>query len=176
MKRHGYVQIYTGNGKGKTSAALGVALRAAGAGMHTLLIQFMKGSFPYREYKSLELLKEWITVERFGTDQFVIEKRQPTMNEKTAIAEGLTRARRAFKEHSHEIVILDEVCVSVHFGALLGDDVLDLIKARPPDTELILTGRYCPVEWYEYADLVTEMTEIKHYYMQRVLSRPGIDS
>jgi cob(I)alamin adenosyltransferase len=174
--RKGFVQIYTGNGKGKTSAALGIALRAAGAGMRTLLIQFMKGNFPYREHNSLKLLEEWITVERFGTDRFVIEKRPPSAEEKAAIAEGLTRARRAFEEHSHDIVILDEVCVSVHFGALSGDEVLDLIKLRPSETELILTGRYCPIEWYDYADLVTEMTEIKHYYTQGVLSRPGIDS
>jgi cob(I)alamin adenosyltransferase len=174
--KNGFVQIYTGNGKGKTSAALGVALRAAGAGMRTLLIQFMKGSFPYREYKSLKLLEEWITVERFGTDRFVIEKRPPTTEECSEISAGLIRAKRAFDEHSHDIVILDEVCVSVHFGALSGDEVLDIIKLRPPETELILTGRYCPAEWYDYADLVTEMTEVKHYYTQGILSRPGIDS
>jgi cob(I)alamin adenosyltransferase len=176
MTNQGYVQIYTGNGKGKTSAALGVALRATGAGMRTLLIQFMKESFPYREHNSLKLLEEWITVERFGTDQFVVEKRPPSSEEKAAIAEGLVRARRAFDEHSHELVILDEVCVSVYFGALTGNEVLEIIKLRPPETELILTGHYCPVEWYEHADLVTEMTEIKHYYTQGVLSRPGIDS
>jgi cob(I)alamin adenosyltransferase len=174
--KQGYVQIYTGNGKGKTSAALGVALRATGSGMRTLLIQFMKESFPYREHNSLKLLEEWITVERFGTDRFVIEKRLPSAEEKAATADGLIRAREAFDEKSHDIVILDEVCVSVHFGALSGYEVLDIIKLRPPETELILTGRYCPIEWYDCADLVTEMKEIKHYYTQGVLSRPGIDS
>ncbi|MBU1921429.1 cob(I)yrinic acid a,c-diamide adenosyltransferase [bacterium] len=171
-----FVHIYTGNGKGKTTAALGLALRAAGAGMRTLLIQFMKGSFPYREYKSLELLSEWIDVERFGTDKFVIEKRKATEDECREISAGLSRVRRAFDEHSHDIVVLDEVCVAVYFGVVQAEEVIKLIKNRPADIELILTGRYCPEEWYDLADLVTEMKEVKHYYAQGILSRPGIDS
>ena len=176
MANQAFVHIYTGNGKGKTTAALGLALRAAGEGMRTLLIQFMKGSFPYREYNSLERLSEWIDLERFGTDRFVLEKREATDDECNQISAGLSRARKAFELHSHDIVILDEICVAVHFGAVNADEVVKLIKNRPADIELILTGRYCPEEWYNLADLVTEMKEIKHYYTQGVLSRPGIDS
>ena len=176
MTEKGFVQIYTGNGKGKTTAALGLALRAAGAGKRTLLIQFMKSSFPYNEYESLKSLSEWIEVERFGADQFVIEKRKATENESKEISAGLLRAREAYKELSYDLVILDEVCVAVHFGAVIAENVVKLIHDKPPAVELILTGRYCPEAWYELADLVTEMKEIKHYYTQGVLSRPGIDS
>jgi cob(I)alamin adenosyltransferase len=176
MATRGMIQIYTGNGKGKTTAALGVALRAAGAGKKTLLIQFMKASFPYREYESLKHLNDFITVERFGTDKFVIEKRQPTSEECEEISAGLKRAARAFTESSHDIVILDELCVAVYFKAIQSDTVISLLKDKPEPLELILTGRYCPPDWIDLADLVTEMTEIKHYYTQGVLSRPGIDS
>ena len=144
--------------------------------MRTLLIQFMKGSFPYREYNALERLSEWIDIERFGTDLFVLQKREATSEEQAEIAAGLHRAQHAFKEKSHDIVILDEICVAVHFGAVKSGEVEKLIKDKPSDIELILTGRYCPEEWYNLADLVTEMKEIKHYYTQGVLSRPGIDS
>ncbi len=172
----GFVQIYTGNGKGKSTAAYGLALRAAGAGKKTLLIQLMKATYPYSELNVFARLTEWITVKRYGSDEFVLEQRPATDREIEPGREALQRVVRAFEERSHDLVILDEVCVAVHFGLLEADDLLPIFAARPGGVELVLTGRYCPDEWLEYADLVTEMREVKHYYTRGVLSRPGFDS
>jgi cob(I)alamin adenosyltransferase len=170
-----YIQIYTGNGKGKTSAALGVALRAAGAGWKVLLIQFMKEGFPYTEMEALPRLREWITVERYGHDRHVLEKRPPTEEEKTLARSGVERALEAMGEDRYDLLILDEACVAVHFGLLTEEEFEPLFETRPPQLELILTGRYCPEAWIARADLVTEMREVKHYYAQGVLSRRGVD-
>ncbi|MDP8239559.1 MAG: cob(I)yrinic acid a,c-diamide adenosyltransferase [Candidatus Hatepunaea meridiana] len=170
-----YIQIYTGNGKGKTSAALGVALRAAGAGLQTLLIQFMKDGFPYSEMISLPLLSEFITVEKYGSDVHVLEKRQPTTEERLLVKQGLNRARLALTVGDYDVLILDEICVAVHFDFFTAEEVAKLFDLRPDNVELILTGRYCPKEWIERADLVTEMREVKHYFNKGVLSRKGID-
>ncbi len=172
----GYVQIYTGNGKGKSTAAYGLALRAAGAGKHTLLIQLMKSTFSYSELESLKLLDKWITVERYGDDDFVLEKRKPTEAEKQPGKDALNRAVAALKSHTFDLVILDEACVAAHFGFFEEADMEPVFHARPGDVELVLTGRYCPESWLSRADLVTEMTEVKHYYTRGVLSRKGFDS
>jgi len=171
----GFIHIYTGNGKGKTSAALGIALRAAGANLKCLLIQFMKDGFSYSELNSISLLSKWITVERYGDDAHVLEKRPPTDEEQKAARQGLDRAKDALVSGVFDVVILDEICVAVHFGLLMEEDVIDLFNKRPDNVELILTGRYCPEAWIERADLVTEMKEVKHYFKQGVLSRKGID-
>jgi cob(I)alamin adenosyltransferase len=170
-----FTQIYTGNGKGKTTAAIGQAVRAAGCGLKSLLIMFMK-EFPYSELSALELLKEWITVELYGGDEFVY-RREPPGEEELAIArKALARAEAAMHSGDYDIVILDEVCVAVYFGLLSANEVGKVIQSRPAQVELILTGRYCPKEWYELADLVTEMREVKHYYQQGVLARKGFES
>lgn len=171
----GFIQIYTGQGKGKTTAALGVALRAAGAGLKTLLIQFMKDGFPYSELNSLLKLTDWIRVERFGGDAHVLEKRPPTDLECRAALRGLELALEAFQNREFEVLILDEICVAVHFGLLKESAVSNLLAQKPGGMELILTGRYCPASWLELADLVTEFKDIKHYYTTGVLSRAGID-
>ncbi|MBD3164969.1 cob(I)yrinic acid a,c-diamide adenosyltransferase [bacterium] len=177
MERNaGYIQIYTGDGKGKTSAALGTALRAAGAGWKVLLIQFMKDGFPYAEMDALPHLSDWITVERYGHDRHVLENRPPTEQEKVLARRGLERALEAMEQERYDLLILDEICVAVHFGLLDPAEVAPLFARRPADLEMILTGRYCPEEWIEQADLVTEMREVKHYYNTGVLSRRGIDS
>lgn len=172
----GYIQIYTGNGKGKTIAALGLALRAAGAGFRTLIIQFMKEKFPYSELNSINMLAEYVTIERFGSDVHVIEKRPPSEWEREDAKRGVKRAHEALTGGAYEILILDEICVAVHFGLIAEDDVLPLLRERPEGVELILTGRYCPDKWIELADLVTEMREVKHYFQRGVTSRKGIDS
>ncbi len=172
----GYIHIYTGNGKGKTTAALGLALRAAGAGLRTLLIQFMKEGFPYSEMVSLPKLSKWITVERYGSDAHVLEKRQPSSDERATTQHGLERAVKAVKSEKFDVVILDEICVAVHFGLLAETEVTRLFDLRTENIELILTGRYCPETWIERADLVTEMCEVKHYFQQGVTSRKGIDA
>ncbi len=171
----GYLYIFTGNGKGKTSAALGVILRAAGAGRRCLLIQFMKVGFPYSELAALLCFEGMIDVEQFGDDDHVLEKRVPTIEERAVARQGLTRCRQALLSGEYDLIILDEVCPAVHFGLLDEGEVAELFSLRTERADLLLTGRYCPPAWIEAADVVTEMTEIKHYYTRGVTSRKGID-
>lgn len=143
----GCIQIYTGNGKGKTTAALGVAIRAAGNGMSTLLLQFMKQGFDYSESKILKTLTPLITLEKYGDDKFVLEKRTPGENECAEIWRGIQRAEVAVAEGQYNIVIMDEICVACHFG-LIGESALETVfRERFPSVELILTGRYAPELW-----------------------------
>lgn len=173
--KQGFVQIYTGNGKGKTTAALGQALRAAGAGFKTYIIQFMK-EYSYSELISLKNLNEWITIEQKGNDDFVYKKELPSEEEKSGAREALKKTQDLMLSHAYNLIILDEVLVAVYFKLLTAKEIVSFIKNRPEDVELILTGRYCPEEIIELADLVTEMKEVKHYYTKGVLSRKGIDS
>lgn len=171
----GYIQVYTGNGKGKTTAALGQALRAAGGGLKTFIVQFMK-DFPYGEVKSIGYLSPWVTLEQYGNDTFVIDQRQPGENDIAAAQKGMKRAQAAMASGKYDIVILDEVCVAIHFGLLKTDTLLPLLEENPHSVELILTGRYCPPELMEKADLVTEMKAVKHYYQKGITARQGIES
>ena len=173
--KQGFIQIYTGNGKGKTTAAIGQAVRAAGFGLKTYIIQFMK-EFPYNELNSLKHLKQWITIEQFCGDEFVYKKELPGKEELAKAKKGLSSAKEKMLSGDFDIIILDEVCVSIYFGLLNTDNILDFIKEKPANVELILTGRYCPAELIEKADLVTEMKEVKHYYEKGILSRRGIES
>lgn len=170
-----YIQIYTGNGKGKTTAAIGQAVRAAGSRLKSLIVMFMK-DFPYGEVRALKNLNDYIAIERYGNDQFVIEKRPPSESDLATAQEALARAKDAMLSGEFDIVILDEVCVCIYFKLLTVEDLLPLFDEKPDNVELILTGRYCPAAWIERADLVTEMTELKHYYMQGVISRKGFES
>ncbi len=171
----GFLHIYTGNGKGKTTAALGQAVRAAGAGLRTYIAQFMK-EYPYSELKSLELLRDFITIEQFCGDEFVYKKQLPDMNEIKKASAGIEKAKSMMLSGEYDIIILDEVIVSIYFKLLRIEQIIDFIDNKPDSVELILTGRYCPEILIEKADLVTEMKEIKHYYAQGVKSRKGIES
>lgn len=171
----GFIYIFTGNGKGKTSAALGICLRAAGAKLHCLIIQFMKLGFPYSELESLKALPDNISLEQFADDAFVIEKRQPTIAEKEAAMAGLRRCEEVITSRQYDLIVLDEVCAAVYFGMIEAEDVARLFPKVKDHCDLIITGRYCPEEWIESADVVTEMKEIKHYYKAGVLSRKGLD-
>jgi len=171
MKK-GYLQIYTGNGKGKTTAAIGLAVRAAGTGMHTYIGQFMKGSH-YSELNALERHKE-IKLEQYG-DARCIRREEVTEQHIQQATEGLSKAMRAMESNQFDIIILDEVNVAVWFGLLSVPDVCRCIDQRPETMEMILTGRYAPQEFIQRADLVTEMKEIKHYYTQNVPAREGIE-
>ncbi len=168
----GYVQVYTGDGKGKTTAALGLALRAAGHGMRTYIGQFMKG----QHYGELEALRghPYITIEQYG-DVRCIRREEVTPRHIAQARRGLERARKAMLSGAYDIVVLDEVNVSIWFGLLTVEEVLDLIEQKPPDVELVLTGRRAPQELIDRADLVTEMREVKHYYQQGVMARQGIE-
>lgn len=170
-----YIQIYTGNGKGKTTAAIGQAIRAAGSRLRTLIIMFMK-DFPYGEVRALQSFSEWIRMERYGNDKFVFAKQPPSDQDKATARKALRRAEEALRGGEFDIVILDEVCVTTYFGLLQPGDVTPLLESKPDSVELILTGRYCPDEWLARADLVTEMREEKHYYQQGVLARKGFES
>ena len=171
----GFIQIYTGNGKGKTTAAIGQAVRAAGYGLKTYIAQFMK-EYPYNELNILKLLNDWITIEQFCGDDFVYKKQPPDTDEIEKAKKGLVSAKERMLSGDYDIIILDEVCVSIYFKLIHLKDVLPLIENKPESVELILTGRYCPTELIKKADLVTEMKEIKHYYEREITSRPGIEA
>lgn len=168
----GYVQVYTGDGKGKTTAALGLALRAAGAGLRVFIAQFMKGA-DNSESEALRRFDDLIDVKRHGSGQFI--KEIPSEEDIEAARQGLADARRALASGEYQLVILDEANVAVHFGLFSVKDLLDLIAARPPEVELVITGRRAAWEIIEVADLVTEMVEVKHYFAQGVEARKGIE-
>ena len=171
----GYVQVYTGNGKGKTTAAIGLAVRAAGAGLKTFFLQLMK-EYPYSEISALKKFKSTIDIVQCGTDDFVYKKEKPPAEEVNKVNACLDEAMQMMKSAEYNIIILDEVLVSIYFGLIQTAKVVEFIEAKPEKVELILTGRYCPEEIIERADLVTEMKEIKHYYAKGVLARKGIES
>jgi len=169
----GYVQVYTGDGKGKTTAALGLALRASGHGMHTYIGQFMKG----QQYGELDALRNHplITIEQYG-DLRCIRREEVTSEHVSQAQRGLERARVAMLSGGYDIVVLDEANVAIWFGLLAVEDVLAFIDGKPERVEVVLTGRRAPQELVDRADLVTEMREVKHYYAQGVLARDGIES
>jgi cob(I)alamin adenosyltransferase len=169
----GYVQVYTGDGKGKTTAAIGLAVRAAGAGLRVYIAQFIKGK-AYSEIEALRRFDGQITVRQFGRGCFIYDA--PT-EEDTALAEaGLTEVRRVLVEGEYSVVILDEANVAVTLGLFAVEQLIELIAAKPPHTELVFTGRHAPPRLVAEADLVTEMREVKHYYANAVLARTGIES
>ena len=169
---NGYVQVYTGNGKGKTTAALGLTLRAVGAGLEVFIGQFLKTG-TYSEVSALERLGSPVTLEQFGGKRFI--RREPTEEDRKRAAEGLERVREVISGGAYDLVVLEEINVAVSMGLVSATDVLELIRTKPPQVELVLTGRRAAPEIVEAADLVTEMREVKHYYKQGVTSRKGIE-
>lgn len=169
----GLVHIYTGDGKGKTTAALGLALRAAGYGMRTYIGQFMKGH-SYGELAGARLLAPYLTIEQYGRPSFV-HLHQATPEDIRLAHEGLEKARAAMRSGDYAIVVLDEVCVALHFGLLSVEEVLAFLEEKPKGVELVLTGRRAPEELIARADLVTEMREVKHPYYRGIPARRGIE-
>ncbi len=170
----GYVQVYTGDGKGKTTAALGLALRAAGRGFRTYIAQFLKAQ-PTGEIEAAKKLAPLVRIEQFGRPGFITVTEGPGDEDLERAQTGLTRAREAMLSGDYEIVILDEINTAVHFKILPEKDVLDLIDRRPSAVELVLTGRYAPAAFIDRADLVTEMKAVKHYFDRGVKAREGIE-
>jgi len=170
-----FIQVYTGNGKGKTTAAIGQAVRAAGFGLKTYFVMFMK-EFPYNEVRILEKLKDFITIVQVGKDDFVYKKVPPSEEEKSKIKEALAEAKTKMLNGEYDLIVLDEIFVSIYFGLITKEEVISFIDTKPENVELIMTGRYCPQEIMDQADLVTEMKEVKHYYEKGVLARRGIES
>ena len=175
MGFQGRVQVYTGNGKGKTTAALGLALRASGRGMRTYIAQFMKKG----EYGELLAVREHlasrITIEQFGLPEFHHREKGVSEAEVRAAEEGLAAVAAVLASGGYQVVVLDEINTLLHFQIVPVETVLRLIDKRPVGVELILTGRYAPQAILDRADLVTEMKEIRHYYQQGVEARTGIE-
>jgi len=168
----GYIHIYTGDGKGKTTAALGLAIRAAGAGLHVFLAQFIKGK-QYSELNSLKRLSDLITVEQFGLPRFINGK--PSVPDMEAARYGLEMLKSSMLSGRFDVIIVDEGNVAVTYGLLTKQDLLDLIAMKPESLELVITGRGALPEIIDKADLVTEMKAVKHYYKNGVNARVGIE-
>ncbi|MCK4469257.1 MAG: cob(I)yrinic acid a,c-diamide adenosyltransferase [Desulfobacterales bacterium] len=168
----GYIQVYTGDGKGKTTAALGLALRAAGAGLKVYIAQFVKG-MKYSELNSLAKLSEFITIKQFGRDCFIF--REPEKEDIQAAQEGLKEVREIMCSGKYQMIILDEANIATYYNLFSVEELLDFIQVKPEKVELIITGRKADPRIIEAADLVTEMKEIKHYYQKGVQARDGIE-
>jgi len=190
----GYVQVYTGNGKGKTTAALGLSIRAIGRGLKVLMIQFMK-HWGYGEHLAVRRLEPDLRIEQvgkpyliaregeldeetramIGKDVVIFPPGEPPEEVVRLAQSGLARAREALEKGEADIVVLDEINVALHYGILQVHEVLDLLDARPLNVEIVLTGRGAPRDIIDYADLVTKMCEVKHYFADGVQSRRGIE-
>ena len=171
--RKGLVQVYTGNGKGKTTAAFGQALRAIGHGYRVCIIQFMKGR-KYGEFLAAERRLPNLTIHLAGLDSFVMRENPAPLDIELA-RRGLDLARRAIASGDYDMVIMDEINVAADFRLVPLDDIIDLIRNKPAPVDLILTGRYAPPEIVAIADTVSEITEIRHHYHAGVKERAGIE-
>jgi len=169
----GLTQVYTGDGKGKTSAAFGLALRAVGRGLKVYVIQFIKGGFDYGELYVAKLLPNF-KMEAFGRGKFVTEV-PPTEDDVKLAKKAFKLARKVVGGGEYDVVILDEINVALHLKLVEVEEVTELIRTKPKHVELILTGRHAPLEVVELADLVTEMREVKHPHAKGVPARQGIE-
>ena len=173
-KFKGYIQVYTGNGKGKTSAALGLALRAAGHGFKTFFGQFLKGQ-DYGELAAVKKLSSFITIEQFGRKGFIHVTEDPDKKDIAKARKGLAKCFEMMISGKYHIIVLDEINVAVHFNLFAEKDILDFLDKKPEGIEVVLTGRYAPQSFIDRADLVTEMKEIKHPYQKGIKARLGIE-
>lgn len=170
----GYVQVYTGNCKGKTTAALGLAFRAMGHDLRTYVGQFMKGQ-KYGELDAARMVGPYITIEQFGGEACIPMKDPPDPEDVRRAQSGLHRSAAQMMSGNYSIVVFDEILTARHFGLVSTENILALLVKKPDGVEMILTGRYAPPEIVAAADLVTEMVEVKHYYQKGVLARAGIE-
>jgi len=170
----GCIQVYTGNGKGKTTAALGLALRAAGHKEKTFIGQFLKGQ-DYGELDAVKYLSPFITIEQYGRKGFYHVTKEPDKDDIQRARKGLEKCQKAMLSRKYRIIIFDEINVAVYFDLLSEKDIHSVLDQKPEDVEIILTGRYAPDSFLKRADLVTEMKEIKHYYEKGISARKGIE-
>lgn len=170
----GYIQVYTGNGKGKTTAALGLALRAAGYKHKVYIGQFLKGQ-KYGELLSAKKLSPYITIEQFGRKGFIHVTKDPDEEDIKRAKRGLKKCLEAMLSRKYRIITLDEINVAVDLNLITEEEVHEFLDNRPEDVEIILTGRYAPPSFLKRADLVTEMKAKKHYYKKGVKAREGIE-
>ena len=169
----GLVQVYTGNGKGKTSAAFGLALRAVGRGLKVYVIQFIKGGFDYGELYVIDKLPN-LTLKSFGRGKFITTK-PPEKEDVTLAEQALKLAKEVVESREYDVVVLDEINVALHLKLISLEEVLEIAKNKPRHVELVLTGRNAPNEIVEIADLVTEMIEVKHPFNKGFKARKGIE-
>jgi len=168
----GYVQVYTGDGKGKTTAAIGLAIRAMGAGLKVYIAQFIKKG-DYSEISALEKFYPKITVKQFGCGRFI--KGKPAVSDIVAAKEGAVEIKKLVKDGGFDVIILDEANTAVLCNILSAGDLIGIIDCKPDNVEIVLTGRSAHDKILKRADLVTEMKEIKHYYKKGVKARVGIE-
>lgn len=169
---NGYIHVYTGNGKGKTTAAFGLALRAAGAGLKVFIGQFIKGK-PYSEIAVIDKYLKNITVKQYGLGCFIVNV--PTDDDIKAARRGLDEMHEIIREGKFDVVIMDEIHIALHYKLFEAEELLEIITDKAEHVELILTGRYAPQPIIDRADLVTEMKEVKHYFQKGILARKGIE-
>ena len=169
----GYIQIYTGNGKGKTTAALGLTLRAAGAEKKVLFAQFVKGQI-YSEIKALQQFIPSVEIRQYGLARFI--RNTPAQEDIDTARKGLQEVSDMILSGEYDIVVLDEANIAIYYKLFSAGELIEVLKQKPDKTEIIITGRYAVPELIAVADLVTEMKEVKHYYNQGVHARIGIES
>jgi cob(I)alamin adenosyltransferase len=167
-----YIQVYTGDGKGKTTAAIGLAIRAAGAGWRVFIGQFLKRG-EYSELRALDRFSDLITVEQFGTGAFV--GKPPSPSDFASARDGWTRTETVLGSGAYRMVILEEINVAVKLGLIPLSDLLGLLERKPSEIEIVLTGRHADPAVVERADLVTEMRPVRHYFDKGVAARTGIE-
>jgi len=168
----GYIQVYTGDGKGKTTAAIGLAIRAAGAGLRVYIGQFIKG-MDYAELHALKRFDDLITIQQYGTGCFITGT--PSVEDHELAKRGFDEIKQVVVSGKYDVVILDEINVAHYFKLISTEELLSIIDVKPEHVELVFTGRRAPQELIDRADLVTDMREVKHYYQQGVEARVGIE-
>jgi cob(I)alamin adenosyltransferase len=168
----GYIQIYTGNGKGKTTAALGLTLRAVGAGKKVFFAQFVKGQI-YSEVKALQQYLPSVEVKQYGLNCFI--RQAPTQADIDSARKGFAEVSDIILSGKYDVVVLDEANIAIFYNLFSANELIEVLKQKPNETEIIITGRYAVPELIEIADLVTEMREVKHYYNNGVEARVGIE-
>jgi cob(I)alamin adenosyltransferase len=168
----GYIQVYTGDGKGKTTAAFGLALRAVGAGRKVFFAQFVKGK-TYAEIEAVNKFVPDIVIRQYGLGCFIVEK--PNQKDIEAAQKGLKEIIDIIHSEKYDVIVLDEANIALYYSLFPLNSLIEAIRTKPESTEIIITGRYAPQEIIDLADLVTEMKDIKHYYNEGVEARKGIE-
>ena len=169
----GYVHVYTGNGKGKTTAAIGLAIRAAGAGMRVYIAQFVKGMH-YSELDALDRHADRITLRQYGRECFI--EKEPEKEDIEAARQGLEEVKGILASGDYQMVILDEANIATRYNLFSPDELVEVVRSKPESVELVITGRNADPKVVALADLVTEMKEIKHYFRCGVQARAGIET
>ena len=169
----GLVLVYTGNGKGKTTAALGLGLRAVGQGLNVFMVQFMKGQGETGELTAVQSLDNF-TIEQAGRQNFVNQAAPDPMDLQAAEA-GLTRAREMAYSEQYQLLILDEINVAMNYGLIAIEEVIDLLQNRPQGLHVVMTGRGFPEELSNYVDMISEVCEVKHHYNSGISATKGIE-